>query len=148
MGIGNIRLHPKKLFLCLGLMSGILGVVSADTAFSQTPSGTVLEVVANRGTYFKQRDYWYQQSPSVPAAQRCYARDGERLTFSSIRDGRDSGYRPSSVANNNPRSIYFQNIEYISDYWEVTFEPNFRCSGQTEAGRTWFVYKQHVQVIR
>jgi hypothetical protein len=146
MNINIINLYPKVI-LGLGLVCGMLGVVTSDTASSQTtPSPTNdLEVTAYSGTYFKRQIDWYQQSPEISDInQRCYARQGERFLVSSYR-------RPvneSPVREDNRNSRYFGNIEYPGDYWEVTFQnlPS-RCSSQlNQGGQTWFVYRRHVSI--
>ncbi|RCJ18262.1 hypothetical protein A6770_06720 [Nostoc minutum NIES-26] len=146
MSINRTNLYPK-LFLCLGLVCGMLGVVNSDTASSQTtPSPTDdLEVTAYTGTYFKRQLNWYQQSAEIiDDNQRCYVRRGERFVVSSYR-------RPvneSPVREDDRNSRYFGNIEYPDDYWEVTFQnlPSRCNSQQNQGGQTWFVYRRHVNI--
>lgn len=147
MSIGSIKFYPKRLLLGLGLMYGVLSVVSSDTALSQTNANfrNDLEVLATRGTYLKRQINWYQQSPQIlNDSQRCYLPQGERLFVSTYRRPVDE----LPVRDTNPNSSYYGNVERPDDYWEVTFQslPSRCRTQQNQSGLTWFVYRQHVRI--
>lgn len=146
MSINTIKSY-SKLLLCLSFVSGMLGVVGSNTAFSQSTPSPIdeLEVTVSTGTYLKRQINWYQQAIEIiDDNQRCYLRRGERFTVSSYR-------RPvneSPVREDDRNSRYFGNIEYPDDYWEVTFDNlPARCNNQqNQGGQTWFVYRRHVTI--
>ncbi|WGV25224.1 hypothetical protein [Halotia branconii] len=132
----NKKLPPQRLILSLSLVCGILGVVSADTVYSQTtPVIRVLRVTNPGGTTFKRTQSWYLQSGDIQQAdQKCGVGQGEKFFVSSIVSRDDS--RVVSPNGNGER---------LRDYWEVRFEKPLPCNRQ---GETWFVFKTHVQQLQ
>ncbi|MBD2385594.1 hypothetical protein [Cylindrospermum sp. FACHB-282] len=137
MNIGKTKLHPQRLLLCLGVVCGVLGVVSPDTVSSQTIPVRIVRVTATGGTTFKLRDSWYQQASQISNDKKCSVRQGEKFFVSSIR-------RSISNSPTPPKG----NSERIGDYWEVTFEQPLSCDQLSEGKPTWFVYKKHIQELK
>lgn len=139
MSIGNTKLHSKKLLLCLGLASGVLGVMIPNTVSSQTtPVIRILRVTAPGGTTFKREESWYLQARNITQAdQKCAVRSGDKFFVSSI------------LSSNNSQVVSpTGNGERLRDYWEVTFEKPLPCNQQGDGRQTWFVFKSHVQQLQ
>jgi hypothetical protein len=135
MAIGNTKLHPKKLVLCLGMVCSVLSVITPDTVSSQTtPVIRILRVSAAGGTSFKQQGNWYRQSPQIPNGQKCPVKQNEKFFVSSIKDNKNSTveYRDGN------------RVERLKDYFEVTFDQPVPCEGK----ESWFIFKAHVQQLR
>ncbi|WP_460205706.1 hypothetical protein [Scytonema sp. NUACC21] len=146
MSLNNTRLHPKRLLSCLVATCGVLGVMSPSSVSSQTTSSWFLTVTSPQGTYFKRPGNWFRQSPEIYLeSERCFANPNTRLVVLSYQDPRQAAVRDSER-----RSNYYGNVERSQDYWEVTFQnlPS-RCNNSSNRVRqqTWFVYKEHVQIV-
>lgn len=137
MNIGKTKFHPQRLLLCLGVVCGVLGVMSPDTVSSQTTPVRIVRVTAMGGTTFKLRDSWYQQSSQISNDKKCPVKLGEKFFVSSIKRSITNSPTP-------PKG----NSERIADYWEVTFEQPLSCDQQSETQQTWFVYKKHIQELK
>ncbi|MBW4613514.1 MAG: hypothetical protein KME21_09550 [Desmonostoc vinosum HA7617-LM4] len=134
----HLQLYPKRLFLCLSFVCGVLGATIPNTVSSQTTPIRILRVTARGGTILKRQESWYLQARDIQQAdQKCFAKQSEKFFVSSI------------IENNNSREVSpTGNGERLRDYLEVTFEKPLPCSQQTEGKDTWFVYKAHVQKLQ
>lgn len=146
MNIRSTRLYLQRFLLYVGVACGILGVINSDTVYSQTNSRIFIRVTEPAGTYFKRRVNWFRQSPQITSnLQRCRAELNDEFTISSYRN--PVGLQP--IRERNKNSIYFGNIEYPQDYWEVTLQNTSGCRNQENASTgPWFVYKNHVQILQ
>lgn len=136
MSSGNTKLHPQRLLLSLGVVCGVLGVVSSDTVSSQTTplKIIVLKVNDDNSTSFKQLS-WDQQGAAPAVKRRCSVKAGAKFFILSIND--NEGSEITFNDNNGP--------ENLRDYWNVKFDNPLPCAEQDKPNDTWYVYKKHAQ---